>query len=73
MFGIALTQVQVFALDLNELMRFTQAHFSSLSQSFWMASLCSRMFSHIIQLGVIHKLAEGALNLTVHVADKDVE
>ena len=39
--GIALTHVQDLALGLVEVMRFTEAQFSSLTRSLWMASLHS--------------------------------
>ncbi|GAB0187531.1 neurexin-1 [Grus japonensis] len=54
--------------------QFTRAHLSSLSRSLWMASIPSSVSTnHNTQLGVVGKLAEGALDPTVHVADKDVE
>ncbi|KAK4831008.1 hypothetical protein QYF61_014579 [Mycteria americana] len=54
------------------LMRFTQVHFSSLSRSLWMASHPSGV-SCTTQLGVICKLAEGALDLAVNVIDENIE
>jgi len=54
-------------------MRFAQAHLSSLSRSLWMASIPSSVVDCTKQLGVGGRLAEGALNSTVHVADKDVQ
>ena len=44
-------------------MRFTQAHFSSLSKSLWVASWPFWCVSCITQLGVTCKLAEAALHL----------
>jgi len=52
------------------LIQFTWAHFSRLSRSLWMVLLPSNCTA---QLGVIFKLAEGALNAIVYVIDGDVE
>ena len=54
-------------LSLLNLPRFLRAHFLSLSRFLWVASLLFH------QLGFIHKHAEGALDPTVHVTDKDVK
>ncbi|PKU36589.1 hypothetical protein llap_13111 [Limosa lapponica baueri] len=70
--GIAPTHVQDLALNLVIFMRFAWAHLSSLSRPLCMASLPSSMLT-APQLGVISNLAEGVLNPTVHVADKDVK
>ncbi|KAK4825071.1 hypothetical protein QYF61_023075, partial [Mycteria americana] len=59
-------------LALLDLMRFTWAHFSSLSRSLWMAFRPSGV-NRTAQLGVICKLAEGALDPTVYVIDEDIE
>ena len=53
--------------------RFPWAYFSSQSRSLWMASLPSKHINCTTQLGVIHKLAEGALNPTVSVINQDIE
>ena len=50
--------------------RLAWPHLLSLSWSLWMASLPSTVST---QLGVICKLAEGALDSTVHVTYKDVK
>jgi len=52
--------------QLNFLM-FAWAHVSGLSRSLWMPTLPSRA----TQPGVIRKLAEGVLNPTIHVTEKD--
>jgi len=43
--GIALTHVQTLHLTLLNLIRFAEAHLSSLSRSLWMPSLPSSMFT----------------------------
>jgi len=66
--GLPQLRCRTLHLALLNFMRFAQAHFSRLSGCLWMASL---PFSTL--LGVIIKLAEGALKPTAHVADKDVK
>ncbi|KAK4828525.1 hypothetical protein QYF61_026947 [Mycteria americana] len=63
--GVAHTQVQDLALGPVELMRFTWAHFLSLSRP--LHANCT------IQLGVVSKLVEGALDPTVYVIDEDIK
>ena len=60
-------------LALLKFMGFTQAHLSSLSGSFWIAACSLQHVNCTIHLGVVGKLAEGALNPTVCVTDKDVK
>jgi len=55
------------------LMRFPQAHFSSLSRSLWMASCPSGVSNCTTQLDVICKLTEGALDLSVYVINENVK
>ena len=57
-------------LALLNFMRFTQAH---LSRYLWMASLPSSVSTAPRNLVSLGKLAEGALNPTVHITDKDVK
>ncbi|KAK4823325.1 LOW QUALITY PROTEIN: hypothetical protein QYF61_000927 [Mycteria americana] len=71
------TQVTLHLASLN-LMRFTQAHFSSLSKSLWMTSHPSGVSTATTQLattqlGVICKLSESALDLAVNVIDENIE
>jgi len=54
-------------------MSFTQAHLYSLSRSLWMASCPSGVSTVPLQLGVICKLAEGTLDVAVHVIDEYIE
>jgi len=61
----------ILHLALLNLIRFTWAHFSSLSRSFQMMFLPSVNLN--TQLGVISKLAEGALSSTVFDVDKNAE
>jgi len=68
-FGIALTQVQDLAHGLVELHEVRTG--PPLKPVFWMSSLPSSV-SHATQLGIAGKLAEDALDPTVHVTDKDV-
>ncbi|KAK4827796.1 hypothetical protein QYF61_021788 [Mycteria americana] len=73
MFGIAPTQVQDLALGLAE---FHEVHTGPPLKPVkvpldGIPSL--QHVDHTTQLGVIRRLAEGALNLTVHVPDKDVK
>ncbi|KAK4826482.1 hypothetical protein QYF61_009478 [Mycteria americana] len=60
-------------LALLNLMRFTGAHFLSLSRSLLDDILSLRRVNRTTQLGVIWKLAEGALNPTVYVIDEDIK
>ena len=70
--GIAPTQMQDLALGLLELYEVhTPASLPVKVPLDGMPSL--HCVNHITQLGVICKLAEGSLNLTVHVADKYVK
>lgn len=45
----------------------------SLSTSFWMVSFPSRCVDCTTQLGIVSKLAEGAVDSTVHVTNKGVQ
>ena len=54
-------------------MKFSWAHSSSLSNSLWMVCHLIWHADRRTQLGVIHKLAEGALDSTVDVTDKDIK
>ncbi|PKU45342.1 hypothetical protein llap_4361 [Limosa lapponica baueri] len=67
--GIAVTHVQHLILGLVELQEVCMGPPLKPVQSLWMASLPSSA----TQLGVVSKLAEGALNPTVHVTGKDVK
>ncbi|GAB0180669.1 cAMP-dependent protein kinase inhibitor alpha [Grus japonensis] len=71
--GVALTQVQNLALGLVEPHEVHMGLLLKLVQVPLDGILSLRHVNHTTQLGVICKLAESALNPTVHVTDEDIK
>ncbi|NXC59669.1 F120B protein, partial [Aleadryas rufinucha] len=70
--GLPQPKCGILYLALLKLMRFAQAHLSSLSRFLWMDPSLLHV-DGTTQPGVTSRLAEGALNPTVRVADKGVK
>ncbi|KAK4810053.1 hypothetical protein QYF61_005116 [Mycteria americana] len=71
--GVALTQVQELALGLVEPHEVHMGPLLKLVQVSLGGILSLRHVNHTTQLGVVSKLAEGALNPTVYIIDEDIK
>ena len=71
--GLPRPMCRTLHLTLLNFMRFTQAHLSRPVQVPLNGIPSLQRINHTTQLGVVGKLAEGALGPTVHVTDKDIK